>query len=118
MPQWLKVAIPAAILLLLALWVRWIIKSEPQQGPAQSEPQQTTMTAASFYGLSKQQMIERLGPPLSTNRVGDNEEGFVLIYGYEDGTLFTFEEGKDQITDGIFKGTHFNKAGALPPKRQ
>jgi hypothetical protein len=108
-PQWVKVAVPAAILLLLALWVRWVVSSAPPQ---------STMSAASFYGLSKQEMIERLGQPLTTNRVGDAEEGWSVLYGYEDGTLFVIPEGTDRIDGGMYKRVPFNKAGSFPVKRQ
>ena len=107
-PQWLKVTIPAVILLFLALWVRWIV---------QSEPPQSTNPAASFYGLTKAQMIERLGPPLSTNRVVDSEDGNTIIYGYNGETAFFFDEGEDAVKMLNYKGVWVNDRGVMLKNR-
>jgi hypothetical protein len=74
---------------------------------------QNTMTAESFMGMTKQQMINKLGEPSETLYSSNAEDGKFSIYTYskEKGkeTLFTIWDSDEKITSGCYQGTYFSK---------
>lgn len=74
---------------------------------------QNTMTAESFMGMTKQQMINKLGEPSETLDSSNAEDGKFSTYTYskEKGkeTLFTIWDSDEKITSGCYQGTYFSK---------
>jgi len=66
-----------------------------------------------FIGLTKQQLIEKLGKPASTIKDSNPQDGNFEIVTYDNSkgnvTLFVIWESDGTVSSGQYKGKHFFK---------